>query len=294
MNSPQTPPTQSVFIATLGSEPQVVTAALDLLRRRRVDITRVIVLHTLSEDPRLSGALERLREALPGAPDLDVIFHPIQDQDGVPLEDVTSREGAEAAFRTMYRVVHDQKRRGGQIHLSIAGGRKTMAVFGMVTAQLLFDDRDCLWHLYSGGEFLARKGLHPTVQDEVHLIPIPLIQWSDVAPILMDLKDTADPFLALERQRELQLAEKLEKARIFIRGILSPAEERVVQTLVLSGNTDQEIAEELFLSPRTVEQHLRSAYAKAQDHWEITAVNRSVLITLLNLYYTTQNRGKPA
>jgi hypothetical protein len=56
-----------------------------------------------------------------------------------------------------------------QVHLSIAGGRKTMAVFGMTAAQLLFDEHDRLWHLFSGGEFLVSKRLYPQPGDEVRL-----------------------------------------------------------------------------------------------------------------------------
>jgi len=43
-------------------------------------------------------------------------------------------------MRTVYRVVLAEKRVGRIVRLSIAGGRKTMAAYGMIVAQLLFDD----------------------------------------------------------------------------------------------------------------------------------------------------------
>lgn len=288
---------KSVFIATLGSEPQVVTSALDLLIQQGENIKQVIVIHTESKQPNISASLSTLKEVL-GEPvyqhAMRFSYQPVIDEEGAPLSDVKSKKGTEAAFRTIYQVVQEYKRKEYQIHLSIAGGRKSIAVFGMVSAQLLFDEYDSLWHLYSDEEYLESKRLHPGPKDKVHLIPIPIVQWSDISPILMDLKETLDPFQALEKQRKLKLVEKLEKSRNFVYDLLTPAEERVVRVLVNRGGTDQVIADTLFLSPRTVEEHLRSAYKKAQDHWMIDSVNRTSLITLLNLYYSTQDTGKPA
>ncbi len=58
---------QQVLIATLGSEPQVVTLALDLLREKGHPIGEVIVVHTAGEA--VQAALKVLEEefAQPGA-----------------------------------------------------------------------------------------------------------------------------------------------------------------------------------------------------------------------------------
>jgi CRISPR-associated protein (TIGR02584 family) len=66
-----------------------------------------------------------------------------------PAEDVETPAASAAAFRELYRLVRAHKQQERQVHLCIAGGRKNLAIFGMVTAQLLFDASDCLWHLYS-------------------------------------------------------------------------------------------------------------------------------------------------
>jgi DNA-binding CsgD family transcriptional regulator len=158
----------------------------------------------------------------------------------------------------------------------------------MLAAQLLFDTNDRLWYLYSGGDFLASKRLHPHSGDDVHLVEIPVVQWSHVSPMLLDLSEIEDPFKALERQKELHLKEQLDQQRAFVRGSLTPAEERVAAMLVREGLSDNEIAERLYLSPRTVEQHLRSAYTKAAAHWELVSVSRTQLVALLGLYYTVE------
>lgn len=286
----------SVLIATLGTEPQVVTASAYLLLRQGQKLEGVYVIHSVASGTPISAAVDRLAAGFATSPNLEHLplkLVPIMDAQGRPLPDIDTPEAVQAAFRLIYQTVRLAKLGGQRVHFSIAGGRKTLAAFGMVTAQLLFDDHDCLWHLYSNGDFLASKRLFPEPGDEVHLEPLPVILWSDVAPVLLDLVHAEDPFEAIEQVQALRLAARLEGSRSFIRGALTPGEERVVALLVREGLSDQEIAERLFLSPRTVEQHLRSVYTKAANHWELANVNRTQLVALLNLYYTvSESAGK--
>ncbi|GAP05372.1 CRISPR-associated protein NE0113 [Anaerolinea thermolimosa] len=164
----------TVLIATLGSEPQVVTATFDLLRARGEEPGQVQVIHTLADSEPMAQAVEVLRkEAAAGLP---LVLVPLKRPDGRPFVDVETQSAAEAVFRALYRAVWQTKRAGARVHLSIAGGRKTMAVFGMVTAQLLFEEGDHLWHLFSEGDFLRSRRLHPQPGDEVHLMEIPVIR----------------------------------------------------------------------------------------------------------------------
>lgn len=290
-------PPQAILIATLGTEPQVVTAALDLLLAQGEAISEAWVLHTSSLLPALTQAVHSLRQAFEQPPYADHItlnLVSLLDEDGHALQDVETHQDARAAFRVLYRQVREAKLGDYRVHLLVAGGRKTLAVFGMATAQMLFDEEDRLWHLYSAGEFLHSRRLHPQPDDQVHLIPIPLIRWSQVTPLLTDLSHLEDPYQAVARVQQLQLAHKIEQARSLVLGALTPAERLVVKLLVREGLGDSEIAERLSLSPRTVEQHLRSAYQKAAHHWELADVNRAQLIALLNFYYSLENTGNPA
>jgi CRISPR-associated protein Csx14 len=292
------PQRRAVFISTLGSEPQVVTAALDLLLVRKVPVSKVSVLHTCAAAGPVPAALKTLQAdfaANPGQPALELC--PVLLA-GEPVEDVETAEASAAAFRTLYRLIHAEKQKEHQVHLCIAGGRKNLAVFGMVAAQLLFDEADCLWHLYSGGDFLASKRMHPRAGDDVHLLPIPVLLREYLSPALTHLRGVDDPYAALERIKQLDLQRKHEQAAGFVNGALSGAEQRVVALLASEGLGDLELAARLSLSPRTVEQHLRSAYSKAAAHWELDAVNRTQLVTLLHAYFTLpgseQITGKPA
>ncbi len=290
----------ATLIATLGSEPQVVTACLDLLARQGERITAVHVLHTTSPEPLLQRALAELEQAFhqpPYAGTVALRLEALLDSAGQPLADVATLPAAQAAFRQLYRLMRQHKQSGARLHVGLAGGRKTLAVFAMSAAQMLFDEDDRLWHLYSGGEFLASRRLHPLPGDDAHLIPIPVILWSQLSPALVHLAGRDDPFEAAEAIQHLQLAARVEAGRGFVLGSLTAAERRAVQLLVTEGLSDAEIGERLGLSPRTVEGQLRAAYRKAADHWELPGVDRSTLITLLHLYFVTQPegfRGNPA
>lgn len=289
------------LLATLGSEAQVVTLTLDALLQRGESVQRVVIVHTAPETELIAGALARVLAELrsPHYPDtLQIETLTLTGPRG-PLADVDSTEGAAAAFTTLYRLVRAEKLAGRTVHLSIAGGRKTVAVFGMAVAQLLFDADDRLSHLISQGALLAEKRMHAAPGDECHLIEIPVLLWRAVSPVLTDLSEIEDPFVAVERQRALRLQETLDEARSFMLGVLSPAERRTVELLVRESLSDQELAARLALSPRTVEQHLRSAYRKAAVHWALTEVNRTQLVRLLSLYAALTsapawNTGNPA
>jgi CRISPR-associated protein Csx14 len=291
---------RSTLIATLGTEPQVVTATLDLLRAQGENLSAVAIVHTVSRaNPAIQNAVSVLQEATqePGYAGIDVSFHPICAPNGQPYEDVESEAASRAAFTLLYRLVRGAKLEGTKVHLCIAGGRKVTSIFGMAVAQLLFDEGDRLWHLYSSGDFLTSKRLHPQPGDEVHLLRIPVALWSSVSPILLDLAQIDDPFEAYERQRLSRVREETQRAKEFVERVLTASERQAVAYLVQEMLSDEEIAQRLCKSKRTIEQQLRSAYRKARDFYQVGEVGRVHLIALLKIYYTLregEERGERA
>lgn len=286
----------ATLIATLGSEPQVITAGIDLLLNQGVNIQRVDVLHTSAlPDSPIHEAVVKLSQACKDYPPPlceRFYFHPVV-VNGIPVADVESASASEAVFRLLYICVWEAKQRGDLIHLLIAGGRKTMSIYGMVAAQMLFDESDHLWHLFSEGDFLTSKRMHPQPGDHVELSEIPVIRWSEISPVVGALRSIKDAVTALNTIRSFQIERRIREVERFIESQLTRAERRVVACLLEEGEGDEEIAERLNLSPRTVEQHLRSVYAKAQTFWELERVTRSSLILLLSPYQWTKLRENP-
>ena len=275
------------LVATLGTQPQVVTACATLLLRQGEALQEASVAYTSDPASAAAPAAQALRQAFAQPPYQDRLplrMEAILSESGQPLYDVETPDAGRATFRCLFSLVRRAKQAGQRVHLCIAGGRKTMALYGMLAAQLLFDDDDRLWHLFSSGDFLESKRLQPLPGDQVHLIHIPVVLWSRISPVWLDLEQQEDPFEFLDRQRQRRLAERLEDAAGFLRGALTPAEVRVSELLATEGLSDAEIANRLGLSPRTVEQHLRSAYQKAAYHWELENVNRTILVSLLAFY----------
>ncbi len=284
----------ALLIATLGSKAQIITLTLDALGQQGDLPGEVVVVHTDRTRTETATALARLKADLPLTYP-QVKYRPLElcDEAG-PLRDVTAPHEVDVAFRAIYAEVHAAKLAGRPVHMMIAGGRRTLTVFGMATAQLLFDEDDRLWHLGSTPELEAAGRLHAGAGEWARLIRIPVVLWGRLSPVFDQLGEVSDPFEAAERLRQFQLREKWDVARTFVLGSLSGAERNVAELLAREGLTDAEIAARLSISPRTVEHHLGEIYAKACAHWELGMVNRAQLITLLHLYYsmTMPRQGK--
>lgn len=285
----------ATVFATLGTEPQVVTAFVDLITRQGSPIDSLHILHTTGGDVRVDQAIKTLKAEFPESQSglIQTHFHAITTANGNPYPDIDNPESVEAFFRLLYLLIWQEKQANHIVHVCIAGGRKTMSVYGMSAAQLLFDERDRLWHLFSAGKFLESKRLHPQPGDDVRLVPIPVIPWSSLSPVFTNLSGIQDPYAALDQVARLRLRERYDEARIFVLSLLTPAEQRVVRLLALEGLSDQEIAERLVVSPRTVEQQLRAAYAKAEEHWQVEKITRTQLIALLQYFFSTQIGENP-
>ncbi|MGQ9515990.1 MAG: CRISPR-associated ring nuclease [Anaerolineae bacterium] len=284
---------ESVFISTLGSEPQVVTLALYLLRLQGVECSRSVVIHTDDSVPAIAQALDDLRKEFQHHrwQGIRLELRPIMSQERYPVRDISTEADARATFRTIFQVVQEEKRAGREIHFSIAGGRKVMSIYGMVVAQLLFDSSDRLYHLLSEGPLLRERRMVPWPEDKVRLVPVPVLRWQEGAHLLGEIMRYEDPLEAV-RSQALKRQREYERLDQFVREKLSPAERQVCELVVREGLSNSDIAAKLALSPKTVANHLSSIYAKLRESLQIPperTLGRYILIHTLSAYYQEQD-----
>ncbi len=284
MNTPE------VLIATLGTESQVVTLSLLELERMGFDVGEVVVVHTAARADKIRESIERLDEVFQTDPRLRRYRYRrelLQGRRG-PIADITTAEEAEEVFHTLYQVVRRYKLAGYRIHLNVAGGRKPMSIYGMVTAQILFDEDDRLWHLVSDEELVASRRLFPEPGDEYSLVPIPVIHWTDRSPLEVGVVQAATPEEALREQETLRRDMRYE---LFLRGELTPAE-REVARLLAQGLSNEEIARRRGTRLNTVTKQVSAVYRKWRAFFELPreAPVRDAVVAGLAGYFARRER----
>jgi len=255
----------AAFVATLGLQPQIITRALDQLRPREPRLELAVILHTAeyrphAEWPTLADFSAYLSRTY--AP-LRVELTLLQQPGEAPLRDVVSPADAEVAFRVIYNVTRDLKRRGYRLHSLIAGGRKSIIIYSVLSAQLLFDAQDKLWHIFSRDEyerdqFDREMGQRPHVPDDVvHLVEVPVLFVSRVAPLIRELiLHSDDPTRAVRIFEEHEDAEALAYLQRFFNEC-DPGDRRIL-LLRYQGVTNSRIAAQLGYSESAVSNRLRA------------------------------------
>ncbi|WP_119071510.1 CRISPR-associated ring nuclease [Aggregatilinea lenta] len=251
---------ETILVATLGTAPQVVTLALDALLKRGQPVSRVVVVHTQADDGPIGAALDTLRREFVSQRRYDdgILFvpHVLAGPRG-QFRDVISPDDADEAFQDVYLLLRQFKHAGYRIHLSIAGGRKTMAIVAMAAAQILFDANDAVWHLVSTPEFVASQRLHASLSGEASLVQIPLVAWGR-----MPAGDDS-------------------RSHEFLTSVLTPAEREVTHLLLHEGLSNAALAQRLHKSPKTVANQLTSIYEKLGAFFHLEQTPDRMLLLLL-------------
>lgn len=253
---------RTALISTLGTEPQVVTLTLDALLARGNLIERSVVLHTLDTVSPIREALSALLREFSDyqAYSGKILFvpHALSGVSGA-LSDVVSASDLETAFQSIYVLIRQLKHAGWTIHLSIAGGRKSLSFTALSVAQILFDSSDAVWHLVSERDLVVSGAFHSTIPGQVTLVPIPVRVWQRPLP------------------------DGTMRIHSFLQDSLTPAERAVAMLLIREGLSNQSLAARLNKSVRTVENQLSHIYAKAERELGVAGrVDRVVLLSLMS------------
>ena len=286
-----------VYIATLGNAPQVVTLGLDILLSQ-YPFVEVCVIHTddrageklpkmkfstmhqtvqqldkefLNPKPLAAPPGEqawrvdyRRQEHYHQFTYRRVLIQREQQEPGqlataVPVKDVETEANSQAAFRTIFRTVQRYKEQRAIIHFNLAGGRKSMSVFAMCAAQILFVPGDKLWHLVSQNEFMNTKDMHDTA-DLSRLVPIPHISISTLNPVLGLLISSNDPYDIVQAQENYLHLMDTQRKEKFLRQL--DFDERQILVGVAQGLSNDEIGKRLkkSLASKTVANKLTTIY----------------------------------
>lgn len=278
---PHAPPRKLAYVATLGTAPQVVTLALDELLRRGLKFREAIILHPSATNPRIQAPLDRLRPEAAHYNGLPFRFVPFRLGDHEP-EDVVTKEDAQAVQATLWRELKALKQQGFGVHLSIAGGRKVISSYGTATAQMIFDEHDCCWHLMSEFSLENSQAMHAAPGEKAVLVPVPIARWSSLPPAALALALTDDPFEAQEKQRRIVESERAWQLRAFLKLELNTMQREILCLLAREGLGSNEIGQRLGRKTSTIDNNLtaiRAAYNDfMQTHGDTRDATTSVLI----------------
>ena len=294
---------QTAFIATLGTEPQVVTATLDLLHAGHgLIFDGVVVIHTAREG-RIADSISTVERELASYKSRGIVkacdLIGLKRADGTDLSDVNSREDAGIVFTSIYNAVKQQKKQRRIVHLNVAGGRKGMTAFGMAAAQLLFEPGDCMWLLVSSTQFQENRSLHPriletpadqstsaesAVSEDAQLLPVPVLRYSSLPTTVMALLAYDDPMEAI-RQQERFVDRQSDAAKTAFLDSLSEKQRDIVEDIARHAMSNKDIARKHHLAEKTVENYLDIIYRRLAGSGVLprgAPANRQTIILLFS------------
>jgi len=277
---------EATFIATLGTEPQVVTTTLQLLAQKGLRFANVVVIHTAPNHPGIIAAIETVERELEAKfkragliQQFSMVL--LKGADGTPISDLHTEADAGAVFTAIYKAIKDQKRAHRQIHLNVSGGRKGMTAYGMATAQLLFEEGDCVWLLVSSQSFTISRELYPAQEGEAHVLRVLVLRYSGLPTTVTALLNYDDPMEAVRQQDRFVQDQSIQARRSFLFSLAQ--EQRAVLEQVARAKSDKEAAAALGKSEKTVGNYLGIIYRRISESGLVpknTPINRQTLIQL--------------
>lgn len=266
---------ESILLATLGGQPQVLTFALDQLLARGERVNEVVALHLAPHERRLQQALACLdgefsQNRYRNNP--CHFHHVIVGHSSTPLAEIDDETDAEATWSTVHQLIAQLKREQRRLHLCVTGGPRLIGLLAMSAATLHFDHHDRLWHLYTPRAFRtqANEGaiMHAQPTDGVRLIQVPMAPWGAYFPALRTLTQTTATQVIATQTRWLDSAEAAHCRTVVER---LTARQLAVLRAFAAGQTPQEVAEQLIVTIKTVDAHKTVILAECRNVWALPA-----------------------
>ncbi len=261
--------TGSTLIATLGSQPQIVTFALDALLEQGEQINEVYILAAHGNRVLARRAWQRLQQEF-----IDDSYRGQRCRlrrvditlNGHVLDDIRSEAEVNAVFHTIRDLITSLKGEGRHLHLCISGGRRMMAMLLLSVAFLFCDHYDRVWHMYTPEETLERvKGgnqMHLGPTDGFRLLKVPMTPWGVYFPNLRHLAE----MVTIEQRKGLLASDYARCQQVWKQ--LSQREREVLRGLA-QGLRPHQVAKQLHISLSTVNTYKTKILAHCRNVWNI-------------------------
>lgn len=267
-------PYTHTLVAMLGGQPQVVTFTLDLLLRRGITISEVIVIHPYAANKRLQHSLDCLNaEFVNDTYSIDgqtITCHfrrRVLELNNIPIEDISDDTHAKGTRETIYSFFHELKQQPRHIHLSVTGGRRLMSLLAVSAAQLKFDPYDHIWHIYTPDPLKeqVKEGRHMHVPpgSGVELIEVPFMPvnayFGNIGQVATTAQAVEDYVDAQEHERCQRVIQHFTNKRPYD-----------VLRAFAQGMHPQEVADSLSISLSTVNTHLTKIFDECRAAWGLS------------------------
>lgn len=174
---------KNVLIATLGLSPAVVSETAIKLETEGTILDRIVVVHT--DDPRVWEKRTKSEIGI-GLSDLIKYYADNKGNSGfvqavsLGREDILSLEDNKDLLRILVKTIDSYQKQGFKVHVTIAGGRKTMSAMAQFAACLM----GCagLYHVLLNDNEVAlteRYGFE-LPPETINLVKIPVIDYSQI------------------------------------------------------------------------------------------------------------------
>ncbi len=180
---------ESVLIASLGESPGVITALVDALKERRIEINRVIPVYikpailSNNEPPQITELEKEFKEYYKGKISFDYRDKYVVGSD-IGSKNEKDRASSDDFFRKAIEIINNVRRDGHCIIVGIGGGRKTMSA--LMTYAALINDVQHIYQImvsddienigrpndWIGNKDVRERALHPK-PDERWLVKLP-------------------------------------------------------------------------------------------------------------------------
>jgi len=261
---------QTILIATLGGQPQIITFTLDLLLKRGEPVDQVVVVY-LASNPRYYQAYLKLQgefvaDRYAGRP-CHLRGLPIRIGDN-PLADIETSAQIEFVHNTFYQLLRELKNQGNRIHLSLSSGRRMMALVALEAAMQYLAPTDCIWHLYTTPEFTRRAKeeqlMHAPTEEDTQLLAVPFVPWAAYFPGLRPLLEQTP---RESREAAAGWLDKDERARCQqVWRLLTPRQREALRAFA-DGLTRSQVADQLGIAISTVDAHRNVILQQCQAAW---------------------------